>query len=190
MWATIAGIDMADNKQAPTAAAAPGAKPGANAAAKPAQAKKPLSKKLIIIVGAALLLVAGGAAAYFLTKKKPEAAVTDAAKKDEVRKLPNFVDLDPFTVNLAEKEQDRYMQVKFSLEVAPGEAENIIKEMTPALRSEILLVLGSRSSADLASREGKEALAKDIVTAANKGLEHTAADHSVLAVRITQLIIQ
>jgi flagellar FliL protein len=178
---------MAEIKQAPTAA---GAKPGANPVAKPAEVKKSLSKKLIIIVGAALLLAAGGAAAYLLIKKKPEAAVTDAAKKDELRKLPNFVDLDPFTVNLAEKEQDSYMQIRFSLEITPGEAENIIKEMTPALRSEILLVLGSRSSVDLASREGKEALAKDIVTAANKVLEHTAAEHSVLAVHITQLIIQ
>jgi flagellar protein FliL len=143
-----------------------------------------------LIVGAALLLAAGGATAYLMISKKPEPAAPGAAKKEEVRKLPNFVDLEPFTVNLAEKDQDRYMQIKFSLEVAPGEAENTIKEMMPALRSEILLVLGSRMASDLATREGKEALAKDIVTAANKGLEHTAADHSISAVRITQLIIQ
>jgi flagellar basal body-associated protein FliL len=62
--------------------------------------------------------------------------------------------------------------------------------MMPALRSEILLVLGARPSTDLASREGKETLAKDIVAAANKSLEHTPADHSVTAVRITQLIVQ
>jgi len=160
------------------------------AASAAAQSKKKIPKKLIIIVGAALLLAAGGAAAYFLVIKKPEPAAADAAKKEEVHKLPNFVDLDPFTVNLAEKDQDRYMQIKFSLEVGPGEAENTIKEMMPALRSEILLVLGSRMASDLATREGKEALAKDIVTAANKGLEHTAAEHSVAAVRITQLIIQ
>jgi flagellar FliL protein len=100
------------------------------------------------------------------------------------------VDLDSFTVNLAEKDQDRYMQIKVSLEVGSNEAENTIKEMLPALRAEILLVLSSRQAADLASREGKETLAKDIVAAANKALEHTPADHSVAAVRITQLIIQ
>jgi flagellar protein FliL len=107
-----------------------------------------------------------------------------------IGKLPNFLDLDSFTVNLAEKDQDRYMQIKFSLEIGSTEAENTIKEMLPALRSEVLLVLSSRQATDLASREGKETLAKDIVAAANKALEHTPADHSVAAVHITQLIIQ
>ncbi|HEV3019193.1 MAG TPA: flagellar basal body-associated FliL family protein [Burkholderiaceae bacterium] len=168
---------MADSKQG--AAPAP--------AAAPARAGKGLSKKLIISVAAVLLTAAGGAGAFFLLKRGPAA---EAEKKDEQRKLPNFVDLEQFTVNLAEKDQDRYMQIRFSLEVASHEAEATIKEMMPALRSEILLVLGARPSTDLASREGKETLAKDIVAAANKSLEHTPADHSVTAVRITQLIVQ
>ena len=171
---------MADIKHGATAAAAP--------VAAQAPVKKPVPKKLIVIVGAALALCAGGAGAFLYLNKKP-ASGAQAAKKEETRKLPNFVDLEQFTVNLAEKEQDRYMQIKFSLEVA-GEAEATIKEMMPALRSEILLVLGSRQASDLVSREGKETLAKDIVTAANKSLEHTGADHSVAAVRITQLIVQ
>jgi flagellar FliL protein len=176
---------MADSKQAPVPA------PAGAAATAAAPAKKGLPKKLILIVAAVLLLAGGGAAAYLLLGKKADPAATgETKKKEEVHKLPNFIDLEPFTVNLAEKEQDRYMQIKFSLEAAPGEAENTIKEMTPALRSEILLVLGSRTAADLGTREGKEALAKDIVAAANKSLEHTPAERSVTAVRITQLIIQ
>ena len=131
----------------------------------------------------------GSVTAYAFLLRKP-AADAGAAKKEEPRKLPNFVDLDQFTVNLADKEQDRYMQIKFSLEVGSHEAEATIKEMMPALRSEILLALGSRQASDLATREGKEALGKDIVEAANKSLERTAAEHSVSAVRITQLIIQ
>jgi flagellar FliL protein len=170
---------MAESKQ--------GAAPAPAAAQAPA--KKRLPKKLIIIVAAALALCAGGAGAFIYLNKKP-AAGAEAQKKEPQRKLPNFLDLDSFTVNLAEKDQDRYMQIKFSLEVGSSEAENTIKEMLPALRSEILLVLSSRQAADLASREGKEILAKDIVAAANKALEHTPADHSVAAVHITQLIIQ
>ncbi|MBV8211439.1 MAG: flagellar basal body-associated FliL family protein [Burkholderiaceae bacterium] len=193
---------MAENKQAsaPPAGVAKGAAPaaakgaaaaaakGATPAAVQAPAKKGPPKKLIILAAAALVLAAGGAAAFVYMKRAPAAAGTQ--KKAETRKLPNFVDLEPFTVNLAEKEQDRYMQIKFSLEVDSGEAENTIKEMMPAMRSEILLVLGARESSALANREGKEALAKDIVDAANKSLDHTAAEHSVKAVRITQLIIQ
>ncbi len=185
---------MADSKQpaasAPAKQAAAGApaKQAATPAAGQAPARKGPPKKLIILVTLGLLLAAGGAGAFFYVKRKP--AAPEVAKKEEQRKLPNFVDLDQFTVNLAEKDQDRYMQIKFSLEIASLEAEGTIKEMMPALRSEILLVLGARQSTDLVSREGKEALAKDIVEAANKSLDHTAAAHSVTAVRITQMIIQ
>jgi flagellar FliL protein len=171
---------MADVKQAAPSAPAP--------AQAPARKRPPM--KLIVIVGTALLLVAGAAGALVYLNRTPATADAAKSKKDEARKLPNFVDLDQFTVNLAEKEQDRYMQIKFSLEVASHDAEATIKEMMPALRSEILLVLGSRQASDLAGRAGKEALAKDIVDAANKSLDHTGAEHSVSAVRITQLIIQ
>jgi flagellar FliL protein len=171
---------MADIKQG-AAAPAP--------AAAQAPAKKRPPKKLIVLVAGALLLAGGGAGAFMYLNRKPD-ATPEAAKKAGVRKLPTFVDLDQFTVNLAEKDQDRYMQIRFSLEVASNEAEATIKDMMPALRSEILLVLGSRQVSDLGSREGKEALAKDIVAAANKSLEHTSAEHAVSAVRITQLIIQ
>ena len=167
---------MADGKQG--AAPAP--------AAAQVQAKKGLPKKWLIIAAAALLTVGGGAGA-FMFMKRPAA---QSAKKEVTRKLPNFVDLEPFTVNLAETDQDRYMQIRFTLEVASSEADQTIKDMMPALRSEILLVLGARQASDLGTREGKEALAKDIVAAANKSLEHTSAEHSVTAVRFTQLIIQ
>ena len=168
---------MADGKQG--AAPAP--------AAAQVQAKKGLPKKWLILAAAALLTVGGGAGAFLYLKPSGTAK---AAKKEEPRKLPNFVDLEPFTVNLAEKDQDRYMQIRFSLEVASREADQTIKDMMPALRSEILLVLGARQSSDLSTREGKEALAKDIVEAANKSLEHTPAERSVTAARVTQLIIQ
>jgi len=172
---------MADIKQGATAAPA--------AVAQTPPVKKRLPTKAITLVAVALLLGAGAAGA-FMYLNRPLAPAAQAASKVEPRKVPTFVDLDQFTVNLAEQEQDRYMQIKFTLEVASNEAEATIKDMMPALRSEILLVLGSRQAADLASREGKEALAKDIVDAANRSLDHTAAEHTVKAVRITQLIIQ
>ena len=176
---------MAEIKQGATPALA-----AAAAAAAQAPVKKRLpKKKLIIIVAAGLLLGAGAVGAFAYLNRSP-APAAEAGKKPDAHKLPNFVDLEQFTVNLADKEQDRYMQIRFSLEVASTEAEATIKEMMPALRSEILLALGARQAADLASRAGKEALAKDIVDAANKSLDHTSAEHAVTAVRITQLIIQ
>ncbi len=168
-------------------------KQGAAPAAAPAQAQKPARKatprKLVIIATAAtLLLGGGGAGAFIYMKQKPAGAEAD--KKEPSHRLPNFVDMEQFTVNLADRDPDRYMQIRFSLEVSSREAEATIKEMTPALRSEILMALGTRMAADLGTRDGKESLAKDIVEAANRSLEHTAAEKSVSAVRITQMIIQ
>ena len=186
---------MADIRQgaAPAPGAAKAAAVAAPAGAAQTQPKRGLSKKLIVIASAGLVLGACAVGAFAYLKRTPAAGAEAGTKdgtKDGPRKLPNFVDLDQFTVNLADKEQDRYMQIKFSLEVGSHEAEATIKEMMPALRSEILLALGARQATDLVTREGKQALAKDIVDAANKALDRTAAEHAVTAVRITQMIIQ
>jgi flagellar basal body-associated protein FliL len=60
----------------------------------------------------------------------------------------------------------------------------------PAVRNEILLLLGSKQAGQLANREGKEALAKEIVAAANKPLEGTPHAGTVEGVNFTHLIIQ
>ena len=179
---------MADAKQG----AAPAGKedPKAAAAAKPAASPAAKKKKLMMIAVAALLLLGGGGGAFFMLHKKPPEAGAEAPKKEEPKKLPNFVDMDQVTVNLADKEDGHLMQIKFSLEVESGEAENTIKEMGPALRAQFLLVLGSHTAAEMGTREGKEALAKELMAVANKVLEPTPAAKAVTAVHITQLIIQ
>ena len=96
------------------------------------------SKKLIIIVAAVLVLVlVGGAAAFMLLKKKPveegdeDTAVEETVAKPKAKKAkgdhpPTFVPLDPFTVNLADKDVDRFAQIGITLEVEdPKFAEQI-----------------------------------------------------------------
>ena len=93
----------------------------------PAAAEAPESpkgggaKKLIIIIAAVLLLVLiGGGAAFFLLKKNHAAdaegegedahAAAPAVTKIDPKKAgtPVFLPLDPFTVNLADKDAERY----------------------------------------------------------------------------------
>src|SRR5690349_7875089 len=104
---------MAEIKQG--AAPAPAAAAAAAAGQAPVKKRLP-KKKLIIIVAAGLLLGAGAAGAFAYLNRKP-ATATEADKRAQPHKLRNFVDLEQFTVNLADKEQDRYMQIRFSLEV-------------------------------------------------------------------------
>ena len=131
------------------------------------------NKKLIIILAAALVLVlGGGGAALMLMKKKAhaededgepvaEAAPAHAAPKPGTP--PTFVPLDPFTVNLSDKDVDRFAQIGITLEVVDAHFADQIKAYLPAIRSNVLMVLAHKTSAELLSREGKEKLAKEIM---------------------------
>ncbi len=154
------------------------AKPAAvDPAAEPAPKKG--NKKLIIIIIAALLVVMlGGGAAVFMMKKKPvaeegdeqaegddaEAEVAAAEKpKDRPKTPPTFVPLEPFVVNLADKEADRFAQIGITLEVEDAKFAEELKAYMPAIRNGVLMVLAHKTSQQLLQREGKVALAREIM---------------------------
>jgi len=134
-------------------------------------------KKLIILIAIALLVVlAGGGAAVYLMKKRAAAAAAEeagddgattsahaAAEKDGHRVPPTFVPLDPFVVNLADKESERYAQIGLTLEVDDPKFAEEMKLYMPAIRNAILMILAHKSSAELLDRAGKEALAAEIM---------------------------
>ena len=144
-------------------------------AAEAAAPKRGGSKKLIIIIAAVLVLVlVGGGAAVMLLKKKPPAEdgedgaeTTEAPAKAKAHAKsdhpPTFVPLDPFTVNLADKDVDRFAQIGITLEVEDPKFAEQIKAYMPAIRSNVLMVLAHKTAAELLTREGKEKLAKDIM---------------------------
>ena len=163
------------------------AAPAATATADAAPAAKGGKKKLIIIIAAALLVVlAGGGAAFFLMKKKPvegdeEGAdghakaetsepAAKAKPKHDSKHPPVFVPLDPFTVNLADKESERYAQIAVTLEIDDAKTADALKVYMPAIRNNILMVLSHKTAAQLLTREGKEKLAKSILYAAVRPL--------------------
>jgi len=132
------------------------------------------SKKLIIILAAVLVLVlVGGGAAVMLLKKKPAAEDEDGAETTEAPVKPKahaksdhpptFVPLDPFTVNLADKDVDRFAQIGVTLQVEDPKFADQIKAYMPAIRSNVLMVLAHKTAVELLTREGKEKLAKDIM---------------------------
>ncbi|KQW51859.1 MULTISPECIES: flagellar basal body-associated FliL family protein [unclassified Roseateles] len=143
-------------------------------AAETAAPKGGSKKKLIIILAAVLVLVlVGGAAALMLLKKKPvdedsedgseqvEAPASKAKPKSD--HPPTFVPLDSFTVNLADKDVDRFAQIGVTLQVDDPKVADQIKAYMPAIRSNVLMVLAHKTAAELLTREGKDKLAKDIM---------------------------
>ena len=137
-------------------------------------APKKGKKKLIVIVLAVLLLlaVAGGAALFLLKKKAPvegdEEAEGPAAHAPaahaavDLKHPPTFLPLDPFVVNLADKDADRYAQIGITLEVDDAKFADQMKTFMPAIRNGILMILAHKTSGELLERSGKEMLAGQI----------------------------
>jgi flagellar FliL protein len=152
-------------------------------------------KKLIVIAVAALLLLAalGGGAAFWLKAKaraQAEAEEADAggevvqgksAPKRDPKAVPVFVALDNFTVNLADREADRYAQIGISLELHDAKAGDRIKVFMPAIRNNILMVLAHKRSSDLLERTGKEKLAEEVLRETERALGLEPASPSAAA---------
>ena len=138
-------------------------------------------KKLIILVAAALLVVgsAGGGAAMFIKKKRAAAAAAEAAAagvdgeaapvaqaaahKAAHKGPPAFLPLDPFIVNLADRDTERFAQIGITLELDDPKFADQLKAYMPAIRNGILMVLAHKSSAELLSRPGKEKLSLEVM---------------------------
>jgi len=153
------------------------AAPPADAGAAPA-AKKGKKKLIIILVAALVLLGGGGGAAFVIMKKKAAAAAAAAAEEGGEAPVehaapaahhaadpahpPTFVPLDPFIVNLADHDSEKYAQIGITLQVDDAKFAEQMKTYMPAIRNGILMVLAHKTSQELLQREGKEALAAEI----------------------------
>jgi flagellar FliL protein len=135
--------------------------------------KKGKSKKLLIIVlGAVLALGAIGGGALFYVKKKQAAEESEVAEEEDARPAkqrrrdptakPVFVPLELFTVNLADRESDRYAQITIALELTDDKSSEMIKNHMPIIRNHILMTLSHKTSEDLLDRNGKTKLAQEL----------------------------
>ena len=77
--------------------------------------------------------------------------------------MPVFLPLDPFIVNLADKDVDRYAQIGITLELESTVFADQVKAYMPAVRNAILLILAQKTSRELLGRSGKEELAEEIM---------------------------
>ncbi len=156
-------------------------------------------KKLIIMVAAALLVVlVGGGAAAFMMKQKAAAEAAAAedgdgdgetpaaaphAKKGEHKSPPLFVPLEPFVVNLADRDSERYAQIGITLQIDEAKFADELKLYLPAVRNGILMVLAHKTSTELLERSGKDRLAAEIMREAVRpmGIEIAVDDEEAAA---------
>ena len=101
---------------------------------------------------------------------KSDKADAKAAPKRDPKVPPAYVPLEMFTVNLADREVERYAQVGITLELLDAKDGEQIKIFMPAIRNNILMVLAHKTSQELLEREGKLKLAQEVQRAASRAL--------------------
>ena len=127
-------------------------------------------KKLLLIAAVVTALVLGAVAAAVFVLGKKSAAPADAADsadkhavaKYDAKHPPIFLPLEPFVVNLADKDADRYAQIGITIELADAKFADEMKVNMPAIRNGILMILAHKDSHELLVRSGKERLARQI----------------------------
>lgn len=164
--------------------------------------------KLPIIIAAALIGAgaAGGGAWFYMKNQHADAPVEEVKKKGP----PVFVNLEPFTVNLADR--GHFAQAGLVFEVEDAHVTAAMTEQMPIIRSRILMLLSSKTADELTTPEGKTKLFEELLTEARAPLhgEEKKAKHAkeskdekdakdaheevdtkgVVAVHISSLVIQ
>jgi flagellar FliL protein len=156
------------------------APPSVNTDAAPSPAPKKSRKKLFIIVGVVLVLLLGlaGGGTLFYMKKKAAAAEAEAeaevgpakAVKRDRKLKPTFVSLDLFTVNLADRDADRYAQIQMAFELSDEKAADLVKNFMPVIRNSVLMTLSHKTSAELLEKDGKLKLSSELKREVAKAL--------------------
>ena len=140
------------------------------AAAPAAEAAAPAAKgrgKLVPIVAGLVIACGGGGGWFYMQHKNAEAKTAPVPEK---KKVPAFLPIDQFTVNITGGGGDRFLQVAFSLELADPKVSDELKQQMPVVRSRLLLLLSSKTAEDLGNLAGKHKLMSEILTEARAPL--------------------
>ncbi len=162
------------------------------------EVKKKSPLKLIIILVVVLAVVGGGGFFAYLKflAPKPKPTKTQVINQeeeeepetegDEVPKMGQMFNLEPFIVNLAGKKEAHYLKVKMSLELKGKKILDEINMRLPQVRDIIIEILSNKSFEELATLHGKEHLKNEITIRLNSILKTGSVKH----VYFTEFVMQ
>ncbi|WP_179403454.1 flagellar basal body-associated protein FliL [Burkholderia guangdongensis] len=121
--------------------------------------------KRIALIAVVALVAAGVAAGgmYFFLAKEGLGHASAAPAEPPPLSAPVFLALDPLTVNLQSDDGiQHYLRVVLSLKLTDPNAQARLTARMPEIRSRILLALSNKRPDDLATPDGKRALAGEL----------------------------
>ncbi|MGM0614019.1 MAG: flagellar basal body-associated protein FliL [Pseudomonadota bacterium] len=152
------------------------------------------SKKLLWIMIILVLLSSGGAAAaiYMVMNQSDNGNGNDEQAQEAVaqRQSPIFVEVEPFTVNLADDRASRLLYTGITLRVGNEESKTILEEHMPQVRSRLITVLSAMQASELTSSEGKELLSQRIINRLEVPLAENQPPLELREVLFTEFIVQ
>ncbi len=143
------------------------------------------------LVGLLLLGGGGGAAWFFIggdhEEEKQSGSADEHAKADDHAGEPGPVmELDPFLLNLADRDELRFLKVSIKLELDRPEATTDYQAKVPAIRDALLVLLSSKESQLLRTVNGKRRIREEIMARVNTVM----SKGKVANVYFTDFIIQ
>jgi flagellar FliL protein len=139
-------------------------------AAEEALVKTGSGKKMMMLglVGVLLLGGGGGAAWFFMGGEKEEGKhAKDTHEEAHVEEPGPVMELDPFLLNLADRDEQRFLKVSIKLELDRPEEETDFPNKVPAIRDALLVLLSSKESQLLRTVNGKRRIREEIMIRVN-----------------------
>lgn len=136
------------------------AEPSVAADPVPAPGKRK-TRKILLFGLLALSLAAGGLAYLLLSEDSGSQAAGPGASTPPAERF--VMPLEPFLVNLADREARRYLKLKVELEVDQEKTAGELKKSLPLIRDALILLFSNKTYADISTAEGKGQLKKEIL---------------------------
>lgn len=146
----------------------------------------------LIIIISAVVLVAGIGGALVLLNGRGAAGRSKSAAVHEPSGPPHYLALDPpFVVNFQANQLVRFLQVSVEVMSRDPKTLTLLKDNSPVLRNDLLILFGNQTYATLSTPAGKEQLRADALAVIRKDLAQAGGDPKrVAAVYFTSFVMQ
>lgn len=157
------------------------------------------NKLLWVMVVLLILSLTISAAALYMVFSQPDpatqaAAETEAAAEEEESEEPEapvFLEIEPFTVNLADDEYGpRLLYAGITLKVAEEDDKAVLEQHLPEVRSRLITTMSGRRAEELTAAGGKEDLSNEVIAALEAPLSGNQKQVTVNDVLFTEFIVQ